>query len=162
MTLPSFSEAYREAYPTSTPDEAYLAKEKALGLAHFKLNLNLPVTGCDPSDGFETQKASVRVRPYVAYDPYDNKCYDLFYKNVRKDFRKRSQKLIISLNDPTLRLGDYALLMYASYQDEETRANLEGVPVNMLYDIFEPVMMENQRESMKEIITVDYLSLISK
>jgi hypothetical protein len=162
MTLPSFSEAYREAYPTSAPDEAYLAKEKALGLAHFKLNLKLPTTGYDPYDDSETPKAPIRVRPFVAYDPYDNSCYDLFYRKVRKDFPKRSQQLIISLNDPTVRLGDYALLLYVSYQDEETRANLEGIPVSMLYDIFEPIMIENQRESMKEIISVDYLSLISK
>jgi hypothetical protein len=47
--------------------------------------------------------------------------------------------------DPEIRLTptDHAVMIYVSYQDEETQALLKGLPLSFLHDTFDAIAREN-------------------
>jgi hypothetical protein len=70
----------------------------------------------------------------------------LFVGLDSKDFEERAQNLIIKLNNKELTVSDYAVLLYLSYQDAETRKSFEGIPLSVLHEIFDPLANEKVSE----------------
>jgi hypothetical protein len=48
-------------------------------------------------------------------------------------------RLIVELDDLSLTEGDYALLLFLSYQDVETQALIKALPLSMLHDMYAPL-----------------------
>jgi hypothetical protein len=63
----------------------------------------------------------------------------LFVNVATEDFEERAQNLIIELDNKELTISDYAVLLYLSYQDEETRKTFEDIPLAMLHDMLDPL-----------------------
>jgi hypothetical protein len=70
----------------------------------------------------------------------------LFHGYAVEDFEERMRALVIEKNDSSLTIGDYAMLLFASYQDAETSKNLSTMPLSMLHDIFAPISNKNFTE----------------
>jgi hypothetical protein len=64
----------------------------------------------------------------------------LFWQGIPKDYLKRSREIYIRYFDENLTVGDYLLLMFISYQDEETRDAVQDLPMDMIYDIYQPLI----------------------
>jgi hypothetical protein len=78
-----------------------------------------------------------------------NRSMWLFYNFSAEDFTERMRALVIAKNDDSLQAEEYALLLFISYQDEETQNNLKDMPLNMLHDIFAPISDKNFAEWQK-------------
>jgi hypothetical protein len=55
-------------------------------------------------------------------------------------------QLLIRVNNFDLSVNDYALLLYVSYQDEETRNLLNSFPMSMLREMYEPIQAAHYAE----------------
>jgi hypothetical protein len=75
-----------------------------------------------------------------------NIIFCLFYDLPFEDFSSQLQSFIIERNNPWLSAKDYALLFYISLQEAELKDKLEGLPLNMLYDMFMPVAIDKQNK----------------
>jgi hypothetical protein len=67
-------------------------------------------------------------------------------------------KLAVKLNDPKLTEGDYSLLLFLSYQDNETKALTESLPLDLLHDMYDPF----GESKFKEWYEVQHAALDSK
>jgi hypothetical protein len=70
----------------------------------------------------------------------------LFYKINTKTITDKLADFIISKHDQYLTPGDYTLLFYISLQEPETQESLHGLPMSMLYDIYEPFVENAKNE----------------
>jgi hypothetical protein len=70
----------------------------------------------------------------------------LFSYGVPRDFFRDLQRIVITHNDTSYTEGDYALLVYISYQTHETVEMLKDVPFSMIRDMYEPIMDEKFNE----------------
>jgi hypothetical protein len=71
-----------------------------------------------------------------------NKSMWLVY-NKGLDISDALAKFIIDKNDTALLPSDYALLFYTTFEDEEVQENLKDIPLSMLYDMYEPLMLSS-------------------
>jgi hypothetical protein len=55
------------------------------------------------------------------------------------DFTSQFKSFIIEKNDPTLSREDYVLLFYISLQSAEIQKSIEGLPLDLVYDMFMPI-----------------------
>jgi hypothetical protein len=70
----------------------------------------------------------------------------LFYKGVPEDYLQRSHEIYVRYLNEELTVGDYILLIFISYQDEETREAVQDLPMPMLYDIYQPLISSSYEE----------------
>jgi hypothetical protein len=68
-----------------------------------------------------------------------HKIFWLFNGLSFTDFYDHIQALVITTNDTDLTEFDYAVLIYASLQDDDTRQTFENLPLSLLHDVFTPV-----------------------
>jgi hypothetical protein len=71
------------------------------------------------------------------------KTYWLFYDMPFKSLHKELRSFMIEKKDPTLSPKDYTLLFYISLQNTEIQNSTRELPLNMLYDMFNPVAEAN-------------------
>jgi hypothetical protein len=63
--------------------------------------------------------------------------------NKDVSFSDSLAQFIIDKNDVTLSSSDYALLFYVSLEeDKEVQESLKGLPLSMLYDVYDPHIKE--------------------
>jgi hypothetical protein len=55
----------------------------------------------------------------------------------------RLRDILVEVNDSNLDCESYFALLYASYQNEEYAESLEGIPANLLRDMFAPIAVDN-------------------
>jgi hypothetical protein len=71
------------------------------------------------------------------------KTYWLFYDMPFKSLYKQLRSFMIEKKDPTLSAKDYTLLFYVSLQDAEIQNSTRELPLDMLYDMFNPIAEDN-------------------
>jgi hypothetical protein len=140
-----FTEDYRKAYPFTEYTEKALYR-----VNHFKhketyfliRRFYTDITG----DFLKYNKLDEEFVERTKQDEQilvEDKGIWLFWRENYDDLRIRLRELIITLNDSKLTVSDYSLLLYLSYQKEDIRKTFEGLPLEMLHGIFEPVMDAN-------------------
>jgi hypothetical protein len=67
----------------------------------------------------------------------------LLYGMQCENFHERLISIIIEEDDVSLDVSAYALLLYISYQDEDTAAELRKLPFSLLYDMFDSIITNN-------------------
>jgi hypothetical protein len=81
---------------------------------------------------------------YFRYERFFNetKLLWLFEKDALKKVSEDKDKLMFILIkhcSPDLGLKDYILLLYISLQNNKMRKSLDGIPLSMLHEMYEPV-----------------------
>jgi hypothetical protein len=135
-----FDKAYRKAHPLTEVDKTYFSRKTRLRILHEMLSEAVERISKEGKTPDWKTIIAARVRESDTSIFSENKAVWLFFRDIPKDFVERSQKLIIGINDETLDIGDYALLLYVSYQDEDIKEVLNALPLPMLYEVYESVI----------------------
>jgi hypothetical protein len=140
-----FAKAYEKAHPKEEADASYDSRLNALSFANTKFNIRhwYIDTKCDffkynsVDDDF-IKRCKVDENLLI-----EDKGMWLFWLAGYENIVERFESLLIEINDPKLKMSDYAVLLYVSYQEESIRKTFEGLPLKMLYEIYEPIMEAN-------------------
>jgi hypothetical protein len=135
-----FDKAYRKAHPLKEVDKTYFSRKVSLRILHEMLTEAVERISQEGKTPDWKTILAARVKETDPTIFSKNKAVWLFFRDIPDDFEKRSQKLIIDINDDKLSIGDYALLLYVSYQDEDVKEVLNALPLPMLYEVYESII----------------------
>jgi hypothetical protein len=86
-----------------------------------------------------------RFGSFTVEDYIESACSEiwLFYNFPVDDFIKKLAAYLIKSSFTNLSTHDYVILFYISLQEPEFKESLEGVPLPLLHDIFNPIIKNN-------------------
>jgi hypothetical protein len=139
ITSIPFKKAYREVHDVDEHDIIAIIREDKLLTTISSLESKLNILN----------RQAVNVRSYeqvlrqIARQETlfaENKFVWLFLGNVPKDFYDRLLELVITENNEKLTIGDYALLLYLTYEEKDIQDALKDVPLSILKMTYEPLV----------------------
>jgi hypothetical protein len=141
-----FYDQYAVTYHYDSRDQATLSKVNSLQATYA--NIMSSWDSIEKHSHFpssDLREAYMHLNSHHFFD--EKKIWWLFWDvcmiDTRNGFLERAQTMIIDYNDLSLTLNDYALMLYASYQPEDTQNVMATFPSVMLETIFEPIAKEN-------------------